>query len=60
MAKKTKRGRKPIAKDRTFVGVVLPDELLDRIDSYAEDNFGIGRSDAIRELLESALRRKGK
>jgi metal-responsive CopG/Arc/MetJ family transcriptional regulator len=58
MAKKAKPGPKPVAAKRTFVGVILPDELLRRVDRYAESVFE-GRSDAIRQLLDSALRRKG-
>jgi metal-responsive CopG/Arc/MetJ family transcriptional regulator len=61
MAKKhqAKRGPKPVAQKRTFVGVILPDDLLRRVDDYAEFERDIGRSDAIRELLDVALRRKG-
>lgn len=56
MAKEKKRGPKPIAKARTFVGVILPDALLRRVDRFAryED---LGRSEAIRELLERGVAR---
>jgi metal-responsive CopG/Arc/MetJ family transcriptional regulator len=54
-----KRGPKPVAEKRTFVGVILPDDLLERIDNYAAFERDEKRSDAIRGLLDSALRRKG-
>jgi metal-responsive CopG/Arc/MetJ family transcriptional regulator len=49
-----KRGPKPIAKARTFVGTIFPDALLRRVDRHARRER-VGRSEAIRDLLERAL-----
>lgn len=57
--KKVSKGRPATLDAPQFVGVRLPAALIARIDADAEDNFE-GRSDAMRRLLESALKRKGK
>jgi metal-responsive CopG/Arc/MetJ family transcriptional regulator len=62
MARKSKpkeAGRPAVLDAPQLVSVRLPGSLIARIDGDAEDNFE-GRSDAMRRLLDSALRRKGK
>jgi hypothetical protein len=56
-AKKAKMGRPPIG-DRAakLHAMRLPDKLLDELDAYAERNGGKTRSEAIRELLQAALK----
>lgn len=60
MAKKRKTAGRPATMEGAkLISFRLPESLIERIDSYADDNFAAGRSDAVRELLEYALKRKG-
>lgn len=57
MARKAKGGRPVELEAAKLLSVRLPESIIDRLDAYAE--FEKGRSEAIRKLLDSALKRKG-
>jgi Arc/MetJ-type ribon-helix-helix transcriptional regulator len=54
---KPKRGRPATGKD-PFVGVRLPVDLIDQIDTWAMDHESNSRSEAIRRLVELGLKAK--
>ena len=58
-SKPKEAGRPAVLDAPQFVGVRLPASLIARIDAEAEDTFE-SRSDTMRSLLDSALKRKGK
>jgi hypothetical protein len=55
--KPKKRGRPATGKD-PLIGIRAPPELIAKIDRYAEHQ-ALTRSEAIRKLLEHALKAKG-
>jgi hypothetical protein len=55
--KPKKRGRPATGKD-PLIGIRAPEELIAKIDRYAERQ-ALTRSEAVRKLLEHALKAKG-
>jgi hypothetical protein len=57
--KPKKMGRPATIRGENFVGVRLPTELLDAVDSWGVAN-GVPRSESIRRLIERGLKYRGK
>jgi hypothetical protein len=57
--KPKKMGRPATVRGENFVGVRLPTELLEAIDSWGVANE-VPRSEAIRRLIERGLKHRGK
>ncbi|PHS05735.1 MAG: hypothetical protein COA78_15095 [Blastopirellula sp.] len=55
ITQKKKRGPKPTGKG-TLIGVRLQPELLATVDKWGEDNNTPSRPEAIRQLVEKALK----
>lgn len=58
-SKPKKMGRPVTVGGTTFVGARLPAELVEQIDAQANTE-NVGRSEAMRRLIELALKRKAK
>jgi hypothetical protein len=57
---KPKRGRPPSGGRDPFVGIRLPENLLDEIEAWSAENEAASRSEAIRRLVEIGLKAKSK
>jgi hypothetical protein len=55
---KPKRPGRPATGHDPFVGIRLPEELLDQIAKWSEGNEARSRSEAIRRLVELGLKAK--
>ncbi|SRR5260221_7435899 len=58
IAVKPKRGRPPTGGRDPFVGIRLPEDLLDEIEAWSDENEAASRSEAIRRLVELGLKAK--
>jgi hypothetical protein len=56
---KPKRGRPATGRD-PFVGIRLPEPLLEEIQAWSEKHEAASRSEAIKRLVELGLKAKGK